>query len=196
MIIQCVDYSEPFFYITFALGFVGIIYNVIQTENFDIVIACLMTFGSGIAIWRVKKLGLAKELNDSINQFDLENQELNQANNEYRELNRKLCKENEVFDSLLKTMELRGRDINDVKNDLVVLVEKYRLENERQEKNNKLALFYTIDVNRDGKLEGDEINEMRQILKSEYGIDDLYDLDGNGKISRKELINQLFIKKE
>jgi len=76
---------------------------------------------------------------------------------------------------------------------MITLVDQYRKQNRRQERNNKIALFYTADMNRDGTIEGEELEVLKEALVQEYditGLDSIF----NGTMSRKAILERLFQK--
>lgn len=212
---RIIDYSEPLFGITFLLGIVGIIYNIIELENFDLAVSCFLSFGSLIALWRVKKLGIASLLMDSVDNLREENENLRESIREFERENSKLAetermlnsevykfkKDIQSFRDLVGIVDTSNKNAEDIQKELFDLVEKYRVENrkykkenDRLERNNRLALFYTVDYNRDGKLTNEEINEIKKILKDEYNITGVIDENGDGVISRGEMMKIIFDK--
>ena len=203
---RLIDYSEPLFIITLILGIIGIVYDLIKFSNFGIVLSCFMTFGSVIALWRVKTLGVYKSIantadilkdeNDNlsllVDSLKDENENLTRIETNLSKNVKSLEKDIKKFRELMGIVSCQNKQADEIQRELFSLLEQHQKENERQEKNNKLAAFYTVDFNRDGKLSNEEAKQMSQILKDEYGISEVFDKNGDGIITRKELIDKLF----
>jgi len=138
-----IDFSEPFFGISTITGFVGLIIGIIFGETTEIFISI---FCSITGLWRVRKLGKAKRIMESVDEFRFSI---------------------DKFKMLMGIMDVNNKTSQDIQNELFELIDKYQIENERKEKNNKIALFYTFDYNRDGELNNDELKTLKQIMKDE-----------------------------
>lgn len=204
---RMIDYSEPLFGLSALSGLVGVIVNTIETESFDIYLGAMCSLMSFVGMWRVRKLGVAKKLMESVDTLRTENQQLNETQESLEEENNIL---KETNDSLKKTEKSLSTDIkklrkltgivdtqnktaDEIQKEMIVLVDQYRKENRRQERNNKIALFYTADMNRDGTIEGEELEVLKQALEQEYDLNDL-DSIFNGTMSRKAILERLFQK--
>ncbi len=204
---RMIDYSEPLFGLSALSGIVGIIINTIETESFDIYLGAMCSLASFVGLWRVRKLGIAKKLMESVDTLRMENQQLNETQESLEEENNVLKKTN---NSLIKIERSLNTDINklrkltgivntqnktadEIQKEMLALIDQYRKENKRQERNNKIALFYTADMNRDGTIEGEELEVLKEALVQEY---DLTDLDNmfNGTLTRKAILERLFQK--
>lgn len=199
-----IDCSEPLFGLGLIIGSIGVVWNAIVAEAFDIFLGAVCCFCCCIGWWRVRRLGVAKKLMDSVrlledknkelaktsDSLSVENQKLKNSNKKIFVTAQKLEEENEKFNHLLGIMDVENKEISEVRDDLLVLISKYTTENNRQERNNKIALFYTVDIDRDGELSQDEIKLMRKVLMEEYGIDTLG--DSSNPVSRMEFIDKLF----
>jgi len=202
---RIIDYSEPFFGISAVSGIIGIVVNVISTENFDIYLGVVCSIMSFIGLWRVRVLGVAKKLMDSVDALKLENMRLNRTQHSLEEENEKLKQTNESLKrietklnndvndlrSVMNIIDTQNKTADEIQKEMLTLVEKYYRENSRQERNNKIALFYTADMNRDGLLEGEELDVLKEALRGEYDIDDL-DFIFKGTMSRKSVLEKLF----
>ena len=73
--------------------------NTIETESFDIYLGAMCSFASFIGLWRVRKLGIAKKLMESVDTLRMENQQLNETQESLEEENNVL---KETNDSLMK----------------------------------------------------------------------------------------------
>jgi DNA repair exonuclease SbcCD nuclease subunit len=175
---RLIDFSEPFFGITAVTGMIGIITNIIDAEDFDIAVSSFCAAISLIGIWRVRSLGTAKEVMDSVDDLKMEND--------------KLSVEVDNFRVLTGIMDTHNKSAEEIQQELFSVVERYKQENDRQERNNQIALFYTTDRNRDGKLTDEEIQILRQILKEDYNIQSF--LENDTEITRKEFFNKLLEK--
>jgi hypothetical protein len=202
---RIVDCSEPFFVIFGITGFIGLIINIINSHNFDIAVASFCFLSSTIGVWRVRKLGIAKKIMDSINDLKLENMRLEETekqlerenlllkntNDELKETSTQLSNDIDKFKILTNIMDTNNKTSEEIQEDLLNTVERYEKENKRYEINNKISLFYTADQNRDGFLSKEEIYIIKKILKDEYNIDYILDTNQDGEITRKEFLEKI-----
>ena len=195
------DYSQPIFTLTGAFGSIGIIINAIEGESLDIALSATMALSSLLAWYRVRRLGEAKAVMDSVNELKIQNDELEAQTNTLEEENNELKESNDQLNALEKELtldisNLRGvLGIVDIQNETAEQIQKKMLdvydklksENYMYNKLNKTNMFLTADKNNDGVID-----------KSEKKILEIIDLDGNknpdknndGKITMSEYLKQ------
>jgi hypothetical protein len=202
---RIVDCSEPFFVIFGITGLIGLIINIINSHNFDIAVASFCFLSSTIGVWRVRKLGIAKKIMDSVNDLKLENLRLHETeqhlerenillkntNNELKNTSIQLSNDINKFKTLTNIMDTNNKTSEEIQDELLHTIERYEKENKRHEINNKISLFYTADQNRDGFLNTEEIYIIKKILKDEYNINSVLDTNRDGKITRKEFLDKV-----
>lgn len=203
-----IDYSEPFLYILSILNAVSLVYIAISDFSvFMIVVmlyAIMITF---LAIWRVRKLGIAKSLMDSVNAFKLENTELK---NNVHSLNTEVTQlknlssflqeqTTELEDENKKLMKISGllgdnvEDLEETKRVLINELRKIEQANSRYEANNLMNLFFLVDRDQGGTLSEEELIKMNTYVTAVYGVDiDVISMDKNsdGKVDIKEFVSR------
>lgn len=203
---QFMDKTEPLFWTVFVLCVVGIIVTSVQRNEFEIAVAVGGALASGVAAWRVRSLAGAKSLQESLMGLEEENAELKYSVTKLKEENvslgdnvTELEKTVKKFQDLVGIVDTRNKTGKQIQRELFEMIDQYRREikrlereNDRLEKNNKLALFFTVDADRDGKLGPGEAEELTRIMKQEYNIEYAFDTNGDGVISRKELMDRLY----
>ena len=202
---RIIDYSEPFFVISILFGCAGIIVNVISSEGFDLALGVFCSLAGLVGLWRVRVLGIAKKLMDSISVLRFENGKLSETTDNLKIENDRLKNFNGSletnigelektvgkFQKLVGLVDVQSKTCEEVQNELLELIGRYEKENDRQERNNKISMYYTMDQDRDGVLSGDEIEFMKDVMGKEYGVM----FKDDSEITRKEFIDRLFKKK-
>ncbi len=195
-----VDYSQYLFGLTGLFGSIGIITNSIEGESFDIVLNSTMAISSIVAWYRVRRLGEAKTVMESVDDLKLQNDNLEQTQNELEIENDELKITN---DKLAETETKLTGDINDlrilvgifgnnnmtseeIQVKLLSSLKQLEKENKKHEKLNKGQAFLIADANKDGKLTGNEIEVLQDIT-----LDDISRIDKNKdkKITKDEYLN-------
>lgn len=210
-----IDNSEPCFWIMFLLGLAGIIYAGFETWWFFLLFSTIAVVVSFIAGWRVRKLGVAKQLMESVTNLKEQNEvlineveELNtnnrilknelvhfsRLNEKYTQENRVLAHENQKFLKLNGLLKDNVIDIKTTKDQLFALIERYEKENEKFEANNLMHLFFIVDRDNSSFLTTEECSQMNVYVKNIYDIDmnlDKLDKDKDQKITITEFVNGL-----
>lgn len=194
------DYSQPVFTLTGAFGGVGAIINAVEGESFDIALSAVMALSSLLAWYRVRRLGEAKAVMDSVSELKQQNDELEQQTNTLQEENDELKESNDQLNALEQELtkdieSLRGvigivdtqnKTAKEIQDELVQAAKKLKDENDRYERLNKTNTFLTADRNNDGVIDESEkiILETIDIGSSEA------DKNNDGKITMNEYIGK------
>lgn len=176
---KLIDLFEPVLIVGCVLGGAGFVYSAITGNLTSTVLTGIVFVSSCVGEWRVRTLGVAKELMDSVNTLQEEND--------------KLKIEVQKFEEIMGIFDNNVEDLDSVKNQLFELYNKYKTENQRYESNNLLTLFGLIDKNQDSKLDTEEINRMKEYIRIVYKEEfdfDLLDKDNDGCISLTEFFEK------
>lgn len=203
---KIVDYSEPFLYLLSILTTAGLLYvGIADFSTFMLIVMCYTLMISFIAIWRVRKLGIAKSLMDSVRRlkaenermsinlssFEIETQNLKEKNNVLAENIESIQTENQ---KLLRITGLLGENVGDLEETKEALLKELsRLEgaNRRYEANNLMNLFFLVDRDQGGTLSRGELAKMNGYVKAVYGVNlDGVDMDRNvdGEVDIQEFV--------
>ena len=201
-----VDYSEPCIYVLGVIGVVGLVMGLIPPSTLVIVVAAGLIILAGLAAWRVRRLGVAYALMESVETLRVENEhlrlsvvDLDAQVNRFKVLNTELIQTREALGKSNKELkEIVGlvgdkvENIDEATEKLLGLYQNCKQENLRQERNNLLALFEIIDKDKDGVLEEAEIAKLTDYVKKAFGrsITD-FDTDKDGGVTYAEFVNQL-----
>lgn len=210
-----VDNSEPCFWILCSLGIVGIIYAGIETWWFFVLLSGIAVVVSFVAGWRIRKLGVAKQVMESVSEFKHQNTVLTHKVGELKTTNRdltiqvirftrindanriqiqELASENRKFLKLNGLLEGNVENIETAKNQLFALLDKYERENEKFKANNLMSLFFLVDRDNNSFLTTDECMEMNEYVRNVYNIDmsaHLLDTNNDTRITIKEFTDGL-----
>ncbi len=121
-----IDCSEPLFGLGLVVGVIGVIWNAIIIQAFDIFLGFVCCFCCCIGWWRVRRLGVAKKLMDSVRLLEDKNEELNKTaeslsveNQNLKNRNKelfitanKLDEETKKFEALLGIMDVENKEIS------------------------------------------------------------------------------------
>ena len=174
-----IDYSEPVVILGALASTTGLVTGIVTGGTGFIIISSITLIGSSLAEYRIRRLGVAKELMDSVTDLNQENEKLK------NEVNK--------FEDMVGLFGDNVNDLEDAKQQLLNLYDKYKSENDRQESNNLLTLFGLVDKNQDSKLSPEEINRLREYIKIVYKEEfdfDILDKDDDGYISLKEFFEK------
>jgi phosphoribosylformimino-5-aminoimidazole carboxamide ribonucleotide (ProFAR) isomerase len=72
----------------------------------------------------------------------------------------------DAYRSMFDILQNTNKSLNEIEIELRSTVSKYKTENKRQEINNLISTFLTSDINRDGILEGSELIQFNELLKT------------------------------
>ena len=183
---EIIDKSEPLIIVGTLCSLVGFIYSFFLGSSAFTVITGIVTVSGAVSEWRVRALGIAKKLMDSIRDLKAENAQL-KSNVE------KFEGEVEKFQGIVGLLDGNIQDIEAVKKQLFDLYEKYRIENTKHTSNNLLTLFGLVDKNQDSKLDSEEMSRMKEYIKIVYKKDfdfNILDRDGDGCVSLKEFFEK------
>ena len=210
-----IDNSEPCFWIMCLMGCVGLVYAGVETWWFFLLFSAIAIVASFIAGWRVRKLGVAKQLMESVTEFKHQNDILTAEIDELHTNNRNLTnevlhfthvnekmsievkvlnRENQNFHKLNGLLKENVGDVEATKKQLFALLGKYEKENEKFQANNLMHLFFLVDRDNNSFLTQVECTQMNQYVLNIYGISmdlDKLDEDKDEKITIKEFVNGL-----
>jgi len=167
----------------------------------------IVTVSGMVAEWRIRALGIAKKLMDSVHDIKGENEKLKDSVYDIKEENEKLKATNMLIEDELGKFEsevgklenivgLMGDNVGDIeaaKTQLFGLYQKYKTENDKQESNNLLTLFGLVDKDKDSRLSKSEIKRMEEYIKIVYKEDfnfNTLDSDEDGFISLSEFFEK------
>lgn len=187
-----VDYSEPCLLLGVVVGVIFSLYAGIEQEAIFAFVALFLLFLSFLSCWRVRVLGVAYSLMDSVANLTQENKRLEGS---VQTLETQMKQLDLLKDALGDSVD----DFEAAKNTLLGLYEKYRLENTKFEANNLLSLFNLVDKDADGSLAPTEIDRLKEYVRVVYKTElDLgkCDTDANGTISLAEFVRVFRERKE
>lgn len=202
-----IDYSEPCFWVSLALGLAGVIYAIVVHYSFYIAVSSFLVIVGIIATWRVRRLGVAFSLMESVNDLQAENARLRATALELRLTvsdlddqvniltfnNERLADQIKTFAGVTEILQGTERDFEEVLSTLHTEWRKIHQENERYESNNMLSLFNIVDKDSNGQLSGAEVTRLKDYVRIVYNIDlDLnrFDKDNDGNISLEEFVKK------
>lgn len=166
-----IDYSEPCFWLLAVTGGIGVVYSGIESWwyfTFGSIVAVLCAF---IAGWRVRVLGLAQNLEESVNNLEHNNQQLARENTKLQNEVSTLQTEINKFSKMVGLLGNNVTGIDNVKQELFLLVDKYEMANKRFESNNLMDLFFLVDKDKNSFLSPGELTQMKEYVKAFYGTD-------------------------
>ena len=204
--VRIIDNSEPCIWVMGLLGIVGVVVGLIPPSAFLLTIAVSLILLAILSSWRVRVLGSAYALMESVDTLREENDRLADevkhldeiitvlecASTTFREEVVVFKRQNDDLKGVIGLVGEGVGDINEATNRLLTLYEKYKEENVRQEKNNLMALFDVIDQDNDGILDGNEMSKLKQYVARAYNRD-ITDFDGNadGDVSFEEFVENV-----
>ena len=184
--VKIIDMSEPLIMSGVMCGCVGIVYGIITGGVGITVIGGIVTVSGLVAEWRVRALGIAKKLMDSLDEMKKENEKLRGDIIKFEE-------EIENFKGIVGLLGDNVDDIEGIKVELFDLYKKYKKENDKCMSNNLLTLFGLIDKDDDSILDLVEMGKMKEYIKIVYGEDidfNKLDVDMDGGVSLKEFFEK------
>lgn len=176
---EIIDKSEPLLIAGIIIGASGFAMALVAGSTGLVVATGVVTISSFVAEWRVRALGIAKKLMDSVHDLQDENE--------------KLKTEVEKFENIVGLLDDNVGDIEVVKDQLFQLYDQYQKENFKQQSNNLLTLFGLVDKNEDSKLSPRELQRLREYIKIVYKEDidfDILDKDDDGFVSLEEFFEK------
>lgn len=190
---EIIDNSEPFIIIGFIASTSGLGLSLVAGTTTLTVITGIASVTALIAEWRIRALGIAKNLMDSVRDLKKENVRLNDSICVLDLENGRLRDEIKKFEEIVGLLDNNVQDIEKAKEQLFELYEKYRQENFKQESNNLLTLFGLVDRNEDSRLSSEELERLREYIKIVYRQDidfDILDKDDDGYVSLQEFFEK------
>jgi hypothetical protein len=200
---RLVDYSEPVIWVMGVFGAISIVIGAIPVHIFVVTLASSLALLGCLSGWRVRRLGIAATLMDSVDDLREENNRLVQelatlkettdalgeTNRRFEKNNLRLENANEGLKGIIGLAGDTLGDMDKMSDRLIALYNKYHEENLRQEKNNMLQLFDVIDRDNDGILDASEVEKLRHYVKTAYNRDiDSFDGDNDGAIRLDEFV--------
>jgi cell division protein FtsB len=193
------DYSQPIFTLTGAFGGIGAIINAIEGESLDIALSVTMSLSSVLAWYRVRRLGEAKAVMDSVNQLKIQNDELEQQTNTLEQENDELKESNDQLNKLEKNLtndinqlrevlgivDTQNENVDQIQKKLLDTYRKLKDENEKYNKLNRTNMFLTADTNNDGIIDKNEQKILNIINLDKINADK----NNDGKITMDEFLN-------
>jgi len=183
---EIIDKSEYLIIPSTFTAVAGFIYCIVAGPVVLTVITGIVVVSGSVAEWRVRTLGVAKQLMESVGDLKTENENLRNEIGTFKN-------EVENFENIVGLLGDNIEDVKDAKNQLFELYDKYKNENDRQEANNLLTLFGLVDKNQDSKLSQDEISKMKEyikiVYKEEFDFDKL-DSDDDNFVSISEFFEK------
>jgi cell division protein FtsB len=193
------DYSQPIFTLTGAFGGIGAIINAIEGESLDIALSVTMSLSSLLAWYRVRRLGEAKAVMDSVNQLKIQNDELEQQTNTLEQENDELKESNDQLNKLEKNLtndinqlrevlgivDTQNENVDQIQKKLLDTYRKLKDENEKYNKLNRTNMFLTADTNNDGIIDKNEQKILNIINLDKINADK----NNDGKVTMDEFLN-------
>lgn len=190
---EIIDKSEPLIITGACISFGGFVFALVSGPAGLAVVTGVLTVTTLVAEWRVRSLGIAKNLMDSVHDLRDENEVLKNNNEELETKLEKMGEEITKFEEMVGLLGDNVQNIEEAKNELITLYQKYKDENDRQEANNLLTLFGLVDKNEDSRLSQSEIKRMKDyikiVYKEEFDFDSL-DSDDDGFVSLNEFFEK------
>jgi len=204
---EIIDKSEWIIIPGICLAVGGFVFAVVSGPVGLAVVTGVVVVAGLVAEWRVRALGVAKKLMDSVNDLKDENDKLKlmnevfetqlgifgDENDKLKLINIKFGSEIEKFENVVGLLGDNVEDLESAKTQLFDLYNKYKIENDKQESNNLLTLFGLVDKNQDSRLSKTELQRMREYIKIVYNEDfdfDILDSDDDGVVSLKEFFEK------
>jgi hypothetical protein len=176
---EIIDKSEPCIVLAGICSTLGLIVAIVNNYDFLIIMFVILLAACLISEWRIRALGIAKHLMESVHTLQKENLQLKE--------------EIEKFEGIVGILGDNVGSIHDAKNELFKMYNQYKIENNRYESNNLLTLFGLVDKDQNSRLDTDEIDRMKEyikiVYKEEYDFSTL-DRDGDGTVSIKEFFEK------
>jgi cell division protein FtsB len=207
------DFTEPCFWVCSIYALVALVYTlVVAAMDYFIVTSALMATGSCLAVWRVRKLGLAQSFVNSVRALRRENATLHRETEKLASANQALemhvaqlqvsvsdldmanialRSEVDRFERINGLLGTNARDIATAKTQLFALCQRYERENAKYQANNMLSLFNLVDDDNNGRLSREEVQRLREYVKAVFSFDldiDEMDTDSDGSISLQEFV--------
>lgn len=169
-----IDCSEYIFGLSLIAGLIGMILGFIMGITLDIIISIILLLICILSIWRVRKLGIAKNLMDSVNDLQSQNDKLQQTNDEMKT-------EVDNFRKLVGLVGENVQDIEAIERQLFQQLDKLEKENKKYQQLNRLHAFLNSDLDRDGVISEEEMKILNKF------IDNIEDKNGDLKITIEDI---------
>ena len=195
-----IDKTEPILITGILTAVAGICYSFATDKTEYLIANSLMGVTSLVAEFRVRYLGTAKKLSDSVDELKLEITDLQKENGKLSQqvdlMKGEVKDFEEENDKFKRSLNLLGGEVDDIEDateKLFALYEKVNAENKRAESNNLLSLFLLVDQNKDNSLDESEMHKLRKFIKIVYNKDynfELLDRDHDGRVDIKEFFEK------
>ena len=207
-------WGESFILIGGIAATVILVYTAITLIPIIPIFSGICIVGYGIAGWRVRKLGVSRNLMESVDMFKEENQVYKKENQIFKEENQifkeenqifkeenqvlkeevnKLNYENKKFEEMIGLLGNEVKDVDEIKEKLFKLYNDYKKENDRYEGNNLLNLFRLVDINNDSCLSKEEMIKMSRYAKIFYNEEfdfNEFDFNKDENVSIEEFVQK------
>ena len=179
----------PFYFFSCfsASGLVTLIITAVTTSITGLVAsACLVTSGL-LGMERMKKM-------EAMDSFEKSADEMEKQVGAIKKENDLLSKQNKELKGIVGLLDGTEKSLADTEQKLL---QNYRLlqsETKKHAQNNLIHFFTSVDADRNGALEQDEIEILRDFAKRVYDVDlSALDANGDGKVTLREFVD--FLKK-
>lgn len=181
-----IDLSEPVVVCALVASVASGGVAAVGGHTFIMISSLVSAVGTAIAEWRIRMLGVAKALMESVD-------ELNEEIDGLKMENDKLADEVKKFENIVGLLDENVGDVEKVKDELFKLWKDYQRENRRAQANNLLSLYSLVDKDRNSVLSKSELDQMSVYIKEVYGETfdfDALDRDDDGGVSIGEFFRR------
>lgn len=198
---RVVDLSEPIIWTCTIFAVVALVYAILSAPAFWLVVSIVLLTLGCLSTWRIRKLGVAFALMESVETLKLENTRLSGEVNRLGQVtdelgdqvglleegNNALASEVSKFEEIVGLLGDNVGDINAAKTGLIMLYENYKRENARYQSNNIFSLFSIVDKDMSGTLSEAEVDRMKHYVRAVYGIE--LAVPGDGHVTLADFVS-------
>ena len=202
---RLLDFSEPVVWTCTVFGAGSLVYAILGAPTYWVVASVVLVMLGCLSTCRIRKLGTAYSLMESVDDLKLETvrlnnevdrletieEEMEQATQDLQETNNRLTSDITKFEGIVGLLGDEVGGIEEARKGLLLLYDQYAKENKRYQANNTLSLFTIVDGDRNGELNEAEVARMQGYIRAAYGFElDLakHDIDNNNAISLQEFV--------